>query len=127
MTEPSAPPLDRIHIRDLRLRCIVGVYPEERDKTQDVTLQITLHADLQRAGRSDRLADTVDYKAIKLRIVKMVEASSFVLIERLAQAVADICLSHEAVRRVRVVVAKPGALRYARTVAVEIVRDRPEK
>jgi len=124
MTEPSARHLDRIHIRDLRLRCIVGVYPEERDKTQDVVIQITLRADLRAAGRSDRLEDTVDYKAIKLQVVEMVESSSFVLIERLAEAVADICLSHEGVQRVRVIVEKPGALRYARTVAVEIVRDR---
>jgi dihydroneopterin aldolase/D-erythro-7,8-dihydroneopterin triphosphate epimerase len=116
--------LDRIHIRDLRLRCIVGVYPEERLQKQDVILDVVLYADLRAAGRTDDLADTVDYKALKKRIVEAVEASSYQLIERLAQAVADLCLEEPRVRRVQVTLDKPGALRFARSVAVQIVRHR---
>ena len=69
---PDRLPLDRIHIRDLALRCIVGVYPEERREKQDVTVNITLHADLRRACKSDRLDDTVDYKRIKKGVVALV-------------------------------------------------------
>ena len=116
--------LDQIHIRDLRLRCIVGINPEERDKKQDVEINITLHADLRAAGRTDAIDDTVDYKSIKLKVVEEVEASSFFLVERLAEHVAGICLGDPKVRRVRVLIEKPGALRFARTVGVEIVRDR---
>ncbi len=116
--------LDAIHIRDLRLRCIVGVNAEERDKKQDVVINLTLHADLRAAGASDALADTVDYRAIKLRVVEAVEASSFFLLERLAEHVAGICLADRRVSRARVLVEKPGALRFARTVGVEIVRER---
>ena len=116
-------PLDRIHIRDLRLRCIIGINPEERDKKQDVEINITLWADLRQAGRSDRIVDTVDYKAIKLKVVELVEGSSDWLIERLAQRVADICLEDAKVRRVRVLIEKPAALRFARTVGVEIERE----
>jgi dihydroneopterin aldolase/D-erythro-7,8-dihydroneopterin triphosphate epimerase len=116
--------MDRIHIRDLALRCIVGVYPEERREKQDVTVNITLHADLRRACKSDRLDDTVDYKRIKKGVVALVEASRFQLVERLAQAVADLCLRDRRVRRVDVRVEKPAALRFARTVDVEISRSR---
>lgn len=114
--------LDLIHIRDLRLRCIIGINPEEREKVQDVIINITLSADLRRACRSDRIADTVDYKRIKSDVVSMAEASSFFLVERLAEAIAEICLRDSRVREARVAIEKPGALRFARTVGVEIAR-----
>ncbi len=115
--------LDRIHIRDLALRCIVGLYEDERRAKQDVIINITLHTDCRTACISDRIEDTIDYKAIKKRVVAMVETSQFHLIERLAQAVADLCLESPAVRCVDVAVDKPGALRFARSVAVEISRE----
>jgi dihydroneopterin aldolase/D-erythro-7,8-dihydroneopterin triphosphate epimerase len=115
--------LDRIHIRDLLLRCVVGVFDEERRDKQDVMINLTLWADLRAAGRTDRIEDTVDYKAIKKRVIALVEGSSFYLVERLAQAIAQECLADRRVRRVRVLVEKPSALRFARTVGVEIVRE----
>lgn len=115
--------LDCIHIRDLGLRCILGVYPEERREKQDVVINITLWTDLRPAGLSDCLEDTVDYKTMKKAIMAMVEASSFTLIERLAQAIADICLEQPKVQRVSVMVDKPAALRFARSVAVQIFRE----
>ena len=125
MTEglgPSAP--DRVFIRDLALRCIVGVDESERREKQDILIHLTLHTDLRRAGRTDALEDTVDYRALKKRILHLVEESRFRLIEALAQSIADECLREDRVQRVEVVVEKPGALRFARTVGVEIVRTR---
>jgi len=119
--------LDRIHIRDLALRCIIGIEPRERDRLQDVLINITLHADLSRAGRSDNIADTIDYKAIKGKVAERVEKSSYQLVERLAEEVADACLADPRVRRVEVTVDKPGALRFARSVAVEISRQPEER
>lgn len=116
--------LDRIHIRDLLLRCVIGIRDWEREAPQNVMLNITLHADLRAAGASDDIADTVDYVAIKKRVIALVEGSSFGLVEALAQAVADACLEDPKVQRVDVVVEKPGALRFARTVAVDISRGR---
>ena len=114
--------LDKIHIRDLALRCMVGINDWERHKKQDVLVNITLWADLGRACRTDDIADTVDYKAVKERAAAMVESSSYNLIERLAEAIAQECLAHPLVQRVRVSVDKPGALRFARSVGVEIER-----
>ena len=102
-----------------------GVYDEERNDKQDVNIQITLYADLRKACRSDQLEDTVDYKAVKKRIVATVEQSSCLLVERLAEMIADVCLSEPRVQKVDVTVEKPGALRFARTVAIEITRERP--
>ncbi|GAK59886.1 dihydroneopterin aldolase [Candidatus Vecturithrix granuli] len=116
--------LDRIHIRDLFLRGIVGINPEERTKQQDILINITLFADLSAAGQSDRIEDAVNYKDVKNRVVEMVERSSYFLLERLAERVAEICLEEPAVQHVQVLVEKPGALRFARSVGVEIFRSR---
>lgn len=116
--------LDRIHIRDLLVRCIVGIRDWERRNEQDVNINITLEADLGKAGQTDHIEDTVDYVTIKKNVVALVEGSQFNLIERLAQRIAEVCLAPPLVQRVRVQVEKPGALRFARTVCVEIARER---
>jgi len=116
--------MDRIYIRDLALRCIIGIFPEERKQPQDVLINLCLEADLRAAGRSDALEDTVDYKRLKKAVIALVEQSGFQLIETLAERIAEICLGDEKVRRVTVTVDKPGALRFARSAAVEVVRSR---
>ncbi len=116
--------MDKIYIRDLMVRCIVGINDDERVNRQDVLFNILLHVDLERAGKSDNFEDTVDYRAIKKEIVAMVESSSFFLIETLAERVSELCLSRNGVSKVLVTVDKPGALRFARSVAVEIERQK---
>ena len=116
--------MDRILISDLLVRCIIGVRPEERKEKQDVLINLSLFADLRKAGKSDRLEDSVDYSAVKKRILNMAESSQFYLIEALAEAVAEICLEQRAVSRAQVRVEKPSALRFARSVGVEITRER---
>ena len=116
--------VDKITIRDVALRCIIGIYPEERREKQDVLVTITLHANLARAGRSDAVEDTVDYEAVNKAVINLVENSEYMLVEALAQAIADVCLSFGGVEQVNVIVEKPGALRFARTVEVEISRSR---
>ncbi len=119
--------LDQIHIRDLTCRCIVGINPEERTNLQDVIINLTLHADLREACATDRIDDTIDYKSVKMAVLAMVEESSYYLVERLAERIAEVCLQDTRVEAVRVSVDKPGALRFARSVAVEIFRERARK
>ncbi len=116
--------MDRIYIRDLALRCIIGLYPDERKTKQDVLINVTMEADLRAAGKSDALKDTVDYKAIKLAILDFVEKSGFHLIESLAEGIATICLKDKRVQSATVTIDKPGALRFCRSVAVEVTRNR---
>ena len=115
---------DRIYIRDLSLRCIIGVFPEERGKRQDVVINVVMETNFSRAVETDELDDTVDYKAIKEKIVALVEKSEFNLIESMANQIADICLEDLKVIRASVTVDKPGALRFARSVAVETTKKR---
>ncbi len=115
---------DRIFIKDLLVRCVLGISVEERREKQDVLINVVLFADLAKAGKSDRAEDTVDYRTVKYAILSAVEGSQYHLVEALAEAVAASCLSHPGVQRVQVTVEKPGALRFARSVAVEIERAR---
>ena len=113
---------DRIHITDLMLRTIIGVNDWERVERQDVLLNITLFGDLRAAGESDQIEDTINYRTVTKEIIKHVEASERFTVEALAADVARICLKEKGVTRVRVRVEKPGALRFARSVGVEIER-----
>jgi D-erythro-7,8-dihydroneopterin triphosphate epimerase len=115
---------DRISIRDLKISCIIGLNEEERVKKQDVLINLALYADLSKACHSDRIEDSVDYKAIKRQIIDFVEVSSYLLIEKLAEKIADLCLKHPLIMHVDVTVDKPGALRFARSVGVEISRSK---
>jgi D-erythro-7,8-dihydroneopterin triphosphate epimerase len=117
---------DEIFIRELKFRCIIGVNEEERRTVQEAVANVVLHTDLRRAGRTDDLANTIDYKALKRSILEMAERSQFHLVEALAQSIADICLKESRVHRVTVTVEKPTALRFARTVGVKITRSRDD-
>ncbi|MBI2843743.1 MAG: dihydroneopterin aldolase [Armatimonadetes bacterium] len=116
--------MDRIFIKDLLARSIIGLNEEERREKQDVVINIVLSADLRKAGESDRFEDTVDYRDVKKRIISLVEESRYHLVEALAERIAELCLENPAVQEVQVTVEKPSALRFARSVGVEITRSR---
>jgi len=116
--------MDKIIIRDLLVRCIIGVTPEERREKQDVLISVALSVDLSVPGKSDRVEDAVNYRPLKKRILALAERSEYHLIEALAERVAVECLEEARIREVQVTVEKPSALRFARTVGVEIARRR---
>ncbi len=116
--------MDRIVIKELLVRCVLGVDDEERREMQDVLISVALHADLRRAGESDRLEDAVDYRRVKKEILAAAEGSRYRLVEALAERVAALCLADPRVERVDVTVEKPGSLRFARSAAIEITRRR---
>jgi FolB domain-containing protein len=116
---------DEIRIEGLLLRTIVGINSEERRDRQDVVIDLVLYVDTRRAGRTDDIADApVNYRDLTKRVISLVEGNSFHLIERVAEAIASVLLEERGVERVRVSVAKPGALRFSRSVSVVIERDR---
>jgi len=116
--------MDRILIKDLLARCIIGVNDDERREKQDVVINVALYADLRPAARSDRFEDAIDYRALKKRILSVVESSQYHLVEALAERIAELCLENPDVQRAQVTVEKPSALRFARSVGVEVTRDR---
>jgi FolB domain-containing protein len=116
--------MDRILIKDLMLRCVLGLSDEERREKQDVLINLILWTDLRPAAASDSIRDAVDYSLLKKRIITLVEGSQYHLAETLADRIASLCLEYPAVQQVQVTVEKPTALRFAHSVGVEIIRNR---
>jgi FolB domain-containing protein len=119
--------MDRIHIKDLVVRGILGINPDERVNKQDILVNITLWADTSVAAVSDDIEDAVNYKTITKRVIAHLEEGEPMLVERVVQEIADICLEDERVQQVEVTVEKPGALRYARSVGISIIRTRTDR
>ncbi|QDV50931.1 dihydroneopterin aldolase [Gimesia fumaroli] len=117
---------DQIHISDLLLRTIIGINEEERNKRQDVLINLTLQVDLRAAGRSDEISDAVNYRTITKEIIDLVENSQFQLVEKMADEVAKICLKDDRVQQTTIRIEKPGALRFARSVGVTVERTRDD-
>ena len=114
---------DRIIIKDLQLRGIIGINDWEREKRQDILINITLIGNLRAAGESDKIEDTINYRTLTKKIIEHVEGSARHTVEALAADIAKLCLSTEGVQRAQVRVEKPGALRFAKSVGVEIERS----
>ncbi|MBN1418175.1 MAG: dihydroneopterin aldolase [Planctomycetes bacterium] len=116
--------MDAIRIDGLLVRSVIGVTDDERRDKQDILIGIVLEGDFREAGRTDDIERAVNYRTINKEVLRFAEASRCKLIETLAEGVAEICLRDPRVVRCRVRIEKPGALRFARTVSVEIVRER---
>lgn len=115
---------DEIEIVGLRCRTRIGFRPHELDGEQEVVLTIRFTVDLSRAAKSDDVADGVDYREVTKAVLAHVEGGDFMLLERLAAEVADVVLSFDGTGSCTVRAEKPGALRFARSVAVTVTRDR---
>ena len=113
---------DIVFIEDLRIQTVIGVFDWEREITQTVSLNLEMAFDIGAAARSDRIADTLDYKAVSKRLIQFVEASDFQLVEALAEHCASIILQEFPVAWVRLKLSKPGAVRGSSAVGVVIER-----
>ncbi|HEY3398004.1 MAG TPA: dihydroneopterin aldolase [Armatimonadota bacterium] len=112
--------MGRILINDLLARCVLGVSDEERRERQDVVINIEITTDFGPAAASDQFEEALDYRALKKQVFSFVEASHLYLLEALADQIAEICWEDPRVEEVLVRVEKPSALRFARSVAVEV-------
>jgi dihydroneopterin aldolase len=118
---------DRIELRGLRVAGICGALPEEQARAQPLELDLDVVADLGPAGRSDALADTVDYGALCQLAETVVAGGRFTLLERLASRVAEVVLGHdERVTGVTVTVRKlrPPVPQHLATSGVRVERAR---
>ena len=117
---------DKIIIRGLRAKAIIGIHPHEKRERQDVLIDIELDLDLTRPGITDDIDDTIDYQALQMRVLRATETSSCNLIENLAETIAAICLEDTKAESVRITVDKPAASEHAESVAVVITRTQKE-
>lgn len=114
--------MDTIYLHDLKIECVIGVWEWERRIRQTVILDLDMAADIRRAAASDRIEDTLNYKAVAKRLLDYVGNSQFQLVETLAEKVAEILLQEFRLKWVRVRVNKKGAVRGAGDVGVIIER-----
>jgi len=114
---------DTIEIRNLLVRGILGVNDWERTNKQDILINVVMFTDVRAAGASDELGESVNYRTAAKALASHVESAKRFTVEALATDLARICLELTGVERVRVRVEKPGAVRFAESVGVEIERS----
>jgi FolB domain-containing protein len=118
--------MDQVLITDLLVRGILGVNDWEREKTQDILINIVLFNDQRKAGETDKLVDCVNYRSVAKKVQAHAESARRFTVEALAADLARVCLDEPGVLKVRVRVEKPGAVRFSRSVGVEIERAKEE-
>jgi FolB domain-containing protein len=116
--------MDKVFIRDLLARGIIGINDWEREKPQDILINIVIFTDLTKAGQTDDIEESVNYRTISKKVQARAETAQRLTVEALAADIADICLQEKGVMKVRVKVEKPNAVRFAHSVGVEIERSR---
>ncbi|BAP54689.1 dihydroneopterin aldolase [Thioploca ingrica] len=116
--------MDIIYLNALKIETVIGVYDWERQIKQTVVLDLAMATDIRQAATTDRIEDTLNYKAVAKRLVEFVSHSDFQLIETLAESIAEIVMTEFSVPWIRVQLNKPGAVRGARDVGVIIERGK---
>lgn len=109
-----------IRISNLRLRTLIGFNEHERDKKQDVVLNIEIAYRANPEVMDDAVGQALDYKVITKRIIRHVENGQFLLLEKLVNDVLQLCSEHPSVQRASVTIDKPHALRFADSVSVTL-------
>ena len=107
-----------IRIKNLRLRTIIGIEEWERTNKQDLIINAVIEFDGEKAVESDDISDTVNYKKITKRIIELVEASDYFLLEKLCGRVLQSIMEDKYVVCATVEIDKPGALRFTDSVSV---------
>ncbi|MGA7192807.1 MAG: dihydroneopterin aldolase [Anaerolineales bacterium] len=118
--------MDKTFIKDLLVRGILGIRDWEREKPQDILINITAFTDTSRAAETDNIADCVDYSALSKKVQAHAETAARLTVEALANDLAKLCLEQKGIKKVIVRVEKPGAVRFAKSVGVEIERGGDE-
>ena len=119
--------MDIVFIEDLRIDAVIGIYDWERRVRQTLSFDIEMAFDNTVPAASDDIALTLNYKDVSKRLIDYVSASSFGLVETLAERCAAIIREEFGVSWVRLKLSKHGAVRGAKAVGVRIERGaRPQ-
>ena len=116
--------LDKILISGVSVTTICGVFEWEKAAPRDISLDIELSVDLQHAGKTDDLSNTVDYDSITKGVVDHIQSRDFNLIETVAEECAEEILKNDQIMEVNITVHKPNAMPSAKCVSVCIQRNK---
>jgi len=116
--------MDTVFLHGLEVDCVIGIWDWERQFAQTLEIDVDLGTDIRKAAQSDSIDDTVDYKAVTKRIMQLAETGGFLLVEALAEAIAQAVLTEFDVHWTRIRINKKSAVRQVREVGVLIERAR---
>lgn len=116
--------MDKVIIKNLLARGIIGIRDWERKRAQDILINIILYTDTHQAAATDNITSCADYSTISKKVLAHAENAGRFTVEALANDLATLCLEENNVSKVNVRVEKPGAVRFAESVGVEIERSR---
>jgi FolB domain-containing protein len=114
--------MDKVFIKDLLIRGVIGISEKERSQPQDIVVNVVIYNDVQKGGASDDINDCINYRTVAKAVITHVENAPRYTVEALATDIAGICLTYNGVNKVKVRVEKPGAVRFSKSVGVEIIR-----
>ncbi len=117
--------MDQVIIKDLLCRGVIGITDQDRAQPQDILVNVVLFTDTQRAAQTDSIDDCVNYRTVAKKILAFIDQARRHTVEALANDLVQICLSEPGVQKVRLRVEKPGAVRFSKSVGVEIERPLP--
>lgn len=118
--------MDIVYIRELEVKTIIGIYEWEREQRQIVSLDLEMGTDIRAAAATDSIDDALDYKAVAKRLIEFIEKSEFLLVETLAERVADIVVQEFKVPWLKLRLGKPGAVTGSKDVGVIIERGQTD-
>lgn len=117
--------MDAILIRDLRVEALIGIHKRERHVVQTLSIDLDIGIPGTAVFSSDKVADTIDYEQVTLRIKALAASGHFRLVETFAERIATLLIGDFGAPWVKVSAAKIGILPNARFVGVSIERRKP--
>jgi len=118
--------MDKIIIKDLVARGIIGINDWEREKPQEILINIVIYTDVRAAGANDDIEQSVNYRTVAKKAMDHAETAGRLTVEALATDIARMCLEEPGAEKVNVRVEKPGAVRFSKSVGVEIERSKED-
>lgn len=113
---------DFVKVKGLKVNAVIGVFDWEREIEQPLLIDVSMATDISKAGKSDDIEDAINYKEVCDDITELCQQTKAMLIERLAELIAEHILTKYNTTQVEVSVAKPTAIKEADAVAVQIIR-----
>jgi 7,8-dihydroneopterin aldolase/epimerase/oxygenase len=116
--------MDQIHVQGIRAYGYTGFLPEEQVLGQWFTVDVSINVDLNRAGTSDRIEDTIDYRAVIQIVKEVIQSQTFALVEKLASVICDRVLVEMDVKQVTLKLTKeaPPIPDFGGTIMIELTR-----
>ena len=114
--------MDLVYIRALEVETVIGIYDWEREIRQRVSLDLEMGTDIRLAASTEDIENTLDYKSVSDRLIEFIGQSEFLLVETMAEQIAELVMDEFSVPWLRLRLGKPGAVPQAQEVGVIIER-----